>query len=213
MKRRQPTRSDRPPLGGLFHALVAVWLALAFCWGVMGCGSFRTVRTPTENRIPNYLSSVGTHYWEGVEIPYYLDGGSDTERTAAIAGMGLWNRLPSPVPDFARKLKREESTVTVRFVSRDTLPAGVVGQADWWGESGQTTGKTVRAEIRIARGLGYFATVAVAAHEGGHTMGIGDNQGRDHSPNPRDLMAPQVANLQTTLTVADANTMLSIYEK
>jgi hypothetical protein len=217
----------------LLRASLALFLCL--CCIAAGCSGVAVTRQPTKKLEPNYLATLSPpaydpehpvvgHAWRNPDgtlatiITYRFEtgNGSESQRAAAIRGIGLWNRQPAPAPDFKR-LPDEDTTaaIAVRFVDSGpgkTLPAGVQGRATWFPASAP-----VRGEIYLNRGIVIPSEmVSTAGHEAGHCAFAGDDNptdtyDRDHSNEPGDLMYFQVQRYIATLTVRDANSLQLAY--
>jgi hypothetical protein len=167
-------------------------------------GNVQENGAPTKDFLPNYASNVDPlWYWPTRDLRVHVDQGveASTRITQFTQACQNWQ---SVTQGALRPVVTEGNVaeIQVTFVPEGTL-GNAIGITDTLAES--STGKIVRADIKIVRGLSDAELLLTIEHELSHAFGVGG-----HSPSQSDIMFP-TPRVGTPISTSDINTVLYAY--
>jgi hypothetical protein len=184
----------------LFLALLVLTMGLVGGGCLSGCGGSQ----PSHS---DYLGYIAPARWEEKTILWRVYGGPPNPlgsevRRAVNRGLGGWSSaLPSGV-EFREAQSGESEQVAIRFVKVGGLSGKALGYTT---TVGGAVISSASVEIDSVLWANFRELSRIAAHEGGHALGI-----RGHSPYWSDLMF-DVPRVQTP-SRADVNTIRACFD-
>jgi hypothetical protein len=167
-------------------------------------GNVQENGTPTKDFLPNYVPSIDPlWYWPKRDLRLSIDQGAETSTRAALFAKACenWGTVTQ------NEIRPSVTTGAVAEIQVTFVPEGTLGNAigitDTLAES--QTGKIVRADIKIVRGLSDAELLLTIEHELSHAFGVGG-----HSPSQKDIMFP-TPRVGTPISTSDINTVLYAY--